>query len=105
MVGFTQLQQHRTCPTGAGGVHKYTEETIISILKERQDGMKVADLTRKYAVSEQSIYRWQARYGGMTVCEAKRSRQLEEENRRLKRMVADLSLDKQMLEDVLSKKW
>jgi putative transposase len=56
-----------------------------------------ADLTRKYAVSEQSIYRWQARYGGMTVCEAKRSRQLEEENRRLKRMVADLSLDKQML--------
>ena len=96
MVGFTQLQQqHRTCPTGAGGVHKYTEETIIGILKERQDGMKVADLTRKYAVSEQSIYCWQARYGGMTVCEAKRSRQLEEENA-LKRMVAEPSLAKQM---------
>ncbi len=84
---------------------KYTEERISGILKERQGGMKVADLTRKYAVSEQSIYRCQARYGGMTVCEAKRSRQLEEENTRLKRMVAELSLDKQMLEDVLSKKW
>lgn len=68
-------------------------------------GIKVADLTRKYAVSEQSIYRWQAKYGGMEVSEAKRLRQLEEENARLKRMVADLSLDKQMLEDVLSKKW
>ena len=84
---------------------KYTEETIIGILKERQGGMTVADLTRKYGVSEQSIYRWQAKYGGMEVSEAKRLRQLEEENARLKRMVADLSLDKQMLEDVLSKKW
>ena len=84
---------------------KYTEEAIISILKERQGGMTVADLTRKYGVSEQSIYRCQARYDGMTACEAKRLRQFEEENRRLKRMVADLSLDKQMLEDVLSKKW
>ena len=76
---------------------KYTEETISGILKERQGGMKAADLTRKYAVSEQPIYRWQARYGGMTVCETKRSRQFEEENARLKRMVAELSLDKQML--------
>jgi putative transposase len=84
---------------------KYTEERISGILKERQGGMKVADLIRKYAVSEQPIYRWQVRYGGMTVCETKRSRQLEEENTRLKRMVAEFSLDKQMLEDVLSKKW
>ena len=84
---------------------EYTEETIIGILKERQGGMKVTDLTPKYAVSEQSIYRWQAKYGGITICEAKRSRQFDEENRRLKRMVAELSLDKQMLEDVLSKKW
>ena len=84
---------------------EYTEETIIGILKERQAGTKVADLNRKYGVSEQSIYRWQAKYGGMTVSEAKRSRQLEEENTRLRRMVAELSLDKQMLEDVLSKKW
>ena len=81
---------------------KYTDETIIGILKERQGGMTVADLTRKYGVSEQSIYRWQAKYGGMAVSEAKRLRQLEEENARLKRMVAELSLDKQMLEDGLS---
>jgi putative transposase len=73
---------------------KYTEERIIGILKERQGGMKVADLTRKYGVSEQSIYRWQAKYGGMTFCEAKRSRQLEEENTRLKRMVSEFSLDR-----------
>ena len=83
---------------------KYTEEAIIGILKERQAGMKVADLIRKYGVLEQSIYRWQAKYGGMTVSEAKRLRQLGEENARLKHMVAELSLDKQMLEDVLSKK-
>ncbi len=57
---------------------KYTEETIIGILKERQGGMTVADLTRKYGVSEQSIYRWQAKYGGMEVSEAKRLRQLDQ---------------------------
>ena len=67
--------------------------------------MKVQDLVRKYGVSEQSIYRWRAKFGGMEVSDAKRLKALEEENRRLKRMVADLSLDKQMLEDVLSKKW
>ena len=86
---------------------RYSEEQIIGILKEREAGMKVADLVRKHGVSEQSIYRWQAKYGGMEVSEAKRLKQLEEENRRLKRMVVDLSLDKQMLEDVIamSKKW
>ena len=86
---------------------RFTEEQIISILKEREAGMKVADLGRRHGVSEQSIYRWQSKYGGMGVSEAKRLKQLEEENRRLKRMVADLSLDKQMLEDVIkqSKNW
>lgn len=86
---------------------RFTEEQIISILKEREAGMKVADLGRKHGVSEQSIYRWQSKYGGLEVSEAKRLKQLEEENRRLKRMVADLSLDKQMLEDVInqSKNW
>lgn len=86
---------------------RYTDEQIIGILKEREAGMKVTDLVRKHGVSEQSIYRWQAKFGGMEVAEAKRLKQLEEENRRLKRMVADLSLDKQMLEDVISmsKKW
>lgn len=83
----------------------YTDEQIIAILKEHEAGMKVADLVRKHGVSEQSIYRWRAKYGGMEVSDAKRLKALEEENRRLKRMVADLSLDKQMLEDVLAKKW
>jgi putative transposase len=84
---------------------RYSEEQIISILKENEAGVAVRDLVRKYGVSEQSIYRWRAKYGGMDVSDARRLKALEEENRRLKRMVADLSLDKQMLEDVLSKKW
>lgn len=86
---------------------RFTEEQIISILREREAGMAVADLGRRHGVSEQSIYRWQSKYGGLGVSEAKRLKQLEEENRRLKRMVADLSLDKQMLEDVIkqSKNW
>ena len=86
---------------------RFTEEQIISILREREAGMAVADLSRRHGVSEQSIYRWQSKYGGLEVSEAKRLKQLEEENRRLKRMVADLSLDKQMLEDVIkqSKNW
>lgn len=84
---------------------RYSDEQIISILKEHEAGMKVQDLVRKYGVSEQSIYRWRAKFGGMEVSDAKRLKALEEENRRLKRMVADLSLDKQLLEDVLSKKW
>jgi len=84
---------------------RYSDEQIISILKEHEAGMKVQDLVRKHGVCEQSIYRWRAKYGGMEVSDAKRLKELEDENRRLKRMVADLSLDKQMLEDVLSKKW
>ena len=86
---------------------RFTEKQIISILKEREVGMKVAELGRKHGVSEQTIYRWQSKYGGLEVSEVMRLRLLEEENRRLKRMVADLSLDKQMLEDVIkmSKNW
>ncbi len=80
---------------------RFTEKQIISILKEREAGMKVAELGRKHGVSEQTIYRWQSKYGGLEVSEVRRLRLLEEENRRLKRMVADLSLDKQMLEDVI----
>jgi putative transposase len=84
---------------------RYSEGQIIAILKENEAGVAVRDLVRKYGVSEQSIYRWRAKFGGMDVSDARRLKALEEENRRLKRMVADLSLDKQMLEDVLSKKW
>lgn len=84
---------------------RYTEEQIIKILKENEAGVPVPELARRHGVAEQSIYRWRSKFGGMEVSDAKRLKQLEEENRRLKRMVADLSLDKQMLEDVLSKKW
>ena len=84
---------------------RYSEEKIIAILKEHEAGIRVQDLVRKYNVSEQSIYRWKAKYGGMDVSEARRLRELEDENRRLKKLVADLSLDKLMLEDVVSKKW
>ena len=84
---------------------RYSEEKIIAILKEHEAGIRVHDLARKYGVSEHSIYHWKAEYGGMDVSEARRLRELEDENRRLKKLVADLSLDKQMLEDVVSKKW
>jgi putative transposase len=73
-------------------------------LKEHESGIPVADLCRRHGVSEQSIYRWKTKFGGMEVSDAKRLRDLEDENRRLKRRVADLSLDTQMLEDVLAKK-
>jgi putative transposase len=83
---------------------RYSEEKIISILKEHESGIPVADLCRRHGVSEQSIYRWKTKFGGMEVSDAKRLRDLEDENRRLKRRVADLSLDTQMLEDVLAQK-
>ena len=83
---------------------RYSEEKIISILKEHESGIPVADLCRRHGVSEQSIYRWKTKFGGMEVSDAKRLRDLEDENRRLKRRVADLSLDTQVLEDVLAKK-
>ena len=82
---------------------RYTEEQIIGILKEHEAGVSAADLARRHGVSEQSIYRWKGKYGGMEVSDAKRLKELEDENRRLKRMVADLSLDKQMLQDVCQK--
>ena len=86
---------------------RYSEEQIISILNERETGASAADLARKHGVAEQSIHRWKSKYGGMTVSDLKRLKRLEGENLRLKRMVADLSLDKRMLEDVIetSKKW
>ena len=84
-----------------------SEEQTVSILNEREAGASAADLARKHGVAEQSIHRWKSKYGGMTVPDLKRLKRLEGENLRLKRMVADLSLDKQVLEDVIemSKKW
>ena len=84
---------------------RHTEEQIITILKEAEAGLSTADLVRKHGISEQTFYRWKSKYGGMEVSEAKRLKQLEEENRRLKRLVADQALDIQILKDVNSKKW
>ena len=84
---------------------RYTEEQIIGALKEHDAGAKVPDLCRKLGVSQHTFYRWRARYGGMEVSDARKLKALEEENRRLKHMVADLSLDVQMLKAVNRKKW
>jgi putative transposase len=81
-----------------------SEEQIIGVLKEADAGMKVADLCRKHGISDATFYNWRSRYGGMDVSEARRLRQLEEENQRLKRLVADQALDIQVLKDVLGKK-
>ena len=82
---------------------RHSEEQIIGVLKQAQAGVKTAEICRQHGISEQTFYRWKAKYGGLEVSEAKRPRQLEDENRKLKQLVAELSLDKQALQDVLSK--
>lgn len=82
---------------------RFTEEQIIKILKEHENGKKATDIVRENNISEQTFYRWKSKYGGMDVNEVKRLKQLEEENRRLKELVADLSLDNKILKDVISK--
>jgi putative transposase len=84
---------------------KFTEEQIVAALKLAESGAKVGEVCRKLGVSEQTFYRWKQKYGGMEVADARRLKQLEEENRRLKKLVADQALDVQMLKEVLSKKW
>jgi putative transposase len=84
---------------------RFTEEQIIQILQEAESGLSVSDVCRKHNCSEQSFYRWKAKYGGMEVSEVKRLKELERENAELKRMVADQALDIRMLKDVNSKKW
>jgi putative transposase len=83
---------------------KFTEQQIAFALRQAETGTRVAEVCRKMGISQNTFYRWKRKYGGLGVSELRRLKQLEEENRRLKRMVADLSLDKQMLQDVLSKK-
>ena len=83
---------------------KYTEEQIIRILKEVESGKKVSDTTREYGISDATFYNWRAKYGGMDVSDARKLRSLEEENRRLKKAVADLTLDKQVLKEIVEKK-
>lgn len=84
---------------------RFTEEQIIAILKEQEAGVPVADLCRKHGVSNASVYKWKAKYGGMDVSEARRLKALEEENARLKKLLADSMLDNAALKDLLGKKW
>jgi putative transposase len=84
---------------------RYTEEQIIRILKEHEAGAKVQDLVREHGMSEQSFYRWKSKFGGMEVSEAKRLKDLEAENAKLKKLLAEAELDKAMLRDVIGKKW
>jgi putative transposase len=83
---------------------RYTEEQIAFALKQAELGISVEEVCRKLGVSEQTFYRWKSKYGGMLPSDVKRLKQLEEENAKLKKLVADLSLDKVMLQDVISKK-
>ena len=84
---------------------RHSEETIIKAIKQYESGVKVADICREMGIVEQTFYKWKAKYGGMEVSEAKRLRELEDENARLKRLLADAELDKAALKEVLSKKW
>lgn len=84
---------------------RFSEEQIIGVLKSAEAGMAVKEVCRQHGITETTYYRWKKKFGGMDVSEAKRLRQLEDENRRLKSIVADLTLDKQALQWALGKKW
>ncbi len=84
---------------------RYSEEQIIGVLKQSEAGARTGDLCRQLGISEQTFYRWKSKYGGLEISEAKRLRQLEEENRRLKHIVAEQALDISALKGVLSKKF
>jgi putative transposase len=84
---------------------RFTEEQIIAVLREQEAGMKTADVCRKHGISDATFYKWKAKYGGLDVSDAKRLRSLEDENGRLKRMLADAMLDNAALKDLLGKKW
>jgi putative transposase len=84
---------------------RHSEEQIIAILKEQEAGAPTAEVCRKHGISSATLYNWKAKYGGLSVSEAKRLRALESENARLKKLVADAMLDNAMLKELLSKKW
>ncbi len=84
---------------------RFSEEQIIGVLREHEAGAKTADLARKHGVSEATIYNWKAKYGGLAVSDAKRLKALEEENARLKKLLAEQMLDATALRELLAKKW
>jgi putative transposase len=84
---------------------RFTEEQIIAVLREHEAGAKTADLARKHGISEATLYNWKARYSGMDVSDAKRLKALEDENARLKKLLADQMLEASALRELLSKKW
>ena len=84
---------------------RFSEEQIIGMIKEQEGGVKTADLCRKHGISPATFYTWKARYGGMDVSDAKRLKHLLEENAKLKRVVADLTLDNVVLKDLATKNW
>jgi putative transposase len=84
---------------------RFTEEQIINILKEQEVGFPVKEIIRRHGIAEQTFYRWKSKYGGMEVSDAKRLRELESENARLKKLLAETMLDNAALKDVVSRKW
>jgi putative transposase len=84
---------------------RFTEGQIIAVLREHEAGAKTADLARKHDISEATLYNWKAKYGGMDVSDTKRLRSLEEENRKLKKLLAESMLDQAALKELLTKKW
>ena len=84
---------------------RFTEEQIIGVLKEAEAGAKTKDLCRKHGISEATFYNWKSKYGGMTVSEARRLKDLESENAKLKKLLAEAELDKAALKELVSRKW
>ncbi len=84
---------------------RFTESQIVAILKQQDGGQTVAQITREHGISEATFYNWRAKYGGIQVSEVKRLKELEDENRRLKKMYAELSLQNEVIKEALAKKW